>query len=153
MNIDQRLKELKIQIPELAKPVGSYVPAVKTGHLVYTAGQLPLVDGRVIFPGRVGKDVTLENAQRAAKASLVNCLAAVKWALGSLDRVKKFVRLNAHVCSAIDYNDQAKVMNAASDLLVEIFGDEIGSHTRVTVGSLELPLKAVIEIDMIAEFK
>ena len=153
MSIDQRVKELKIAIPELSKPVGSYVPAVKTGHLIYTAGQLPLVDGRVIFPGRVGKDVTLENAQRAAKAALINCLAALKWSLGSLDRIKKFVRLGGHVCSAIEYNEQAKVMNAASDMLVDIFGDEIGSHTRVTVGVLELPMKAVIEIDLIAEFK
>lgn len=153
MSIEDRLKELKIAIPELAKPIGSYVPAVKTGHLIYTAGQLPLVDGRVIFPGRAGKDVSIENAQRAAKAAMINCLAAAKWLIGDLNKIKKIVRLNGHVCSAIDFHDQAKIMNAASDLIVDIFGEEIGCHSRVTVGTLELPLKAVIEIDMIAEFK
>ncbi|EKD41682.1 MAG: endoribonuclease L-PSP, partial [uncultured bacterium] len=106
-----------------------------------------------IFPGRAGKDVTTENAQRATKAALVNCLAAVKWILGTLDKVKKIVRLNGQICSAIDYHDQAKIMNAASDMLVEIFGEEIGSHTRVTVGCLELPMKAVVELDLIVEFK
>ncbi len=153
MPINKRLKELKISIPELAKPVGSYIPAVKTGNLIYTSGQLPLVDGRVIFPGRVGKDVTTENAQRAAKAALVNALAAIQWLCGDLAKVKKIVRMNGYVCSAIDYHEHAKVMNAASDMLTDIFGDVIGSHSRVTIGVLELPMKAAVEVEIIAEIK
>ncbi len=151
MDIQKNLKELKIDIPTLAKPAGSYVPAVKTGNMVYTSGQLPLIDGRIIFPGRVGKDVTTENAQRATKAALVNALAAAQWILGNLSKVKQIVRLTGYVCCAIDYHDQAKVMNAASEMLLQIFGEEIGSHSRVTVGCLELPMKAVVELDLIIQ--
>jgi enamine deaminase RidA (YjgF/YER057c/UK114 family) len=151
MDIDQKLKSLKVIIPDLGKPVGLYVPAVKTGNLVYTSGQLPFADGRLIFNGRVGKDVTPENAQRAAKAALVNALAAIKWVIGDLTKIKKIIRLNGFVCSAIGYNDQAKIMNAASELLIQIFGDEVGNHSRVTVGCLELPMGACVEVDLIVE--
>lgn len=153
MDIDKKLKELRVEIPELSKPAGYYQPAVRTGSLVYTSGQLPLVDNRLIFPGRVGKEVNTENAQKAAKAALVNALAAVKWLTHDLGKIKKIVRLSAQVCSAIGYTDHAKVANGASELLLQIFGDEIGAHSRVTVGCLELPMGACVELDLIVEVK
>lgn len=151
--IQKRMQELKIPLPELTKPVGAYVPAVRVGNLVYSSGQLPLSDNRLIFPGRVGKEVTPENAQRAAKAAVINALAAIHWCIRDLDKIEKIVRLNAHVCASIGYLELAKIINPASDLLSEIFGDEIGSHSRVTVGCLELPLGACVEIDLIAAVK
>lgn len=153
MDYEKRIKELKLVVPHLTKPIGSYIPAVKVGNLVYTSGQLPLTDGRLIFKGRVGKEVSTENAQRAAKAALINCLAAIRWVTKDLNRIKKIVRLTGNVCSAIGYYDQAKVMNAASDLLLGMFGDTVGAHSRVTVGCLELPMGACIELDMIVEVK
>ena len=146
--ISQRLRELKIAIPTLAKPVGSYIPAVKFGNLVTTSGQLPISDGRVLTPGRVGKEVNQEKAQFAAKAALINALAAIQWCAGDLEKIKKVVRLNGFVCSAIGFTDQAKVMNAASDLLIQIFGEPIGSHTRTAIGVLELPMGACVELDL-----
>lgn len=153
MSVEKKIKELKIVIPELAKPVGSYVPAVKTGDLVMTSGQLPFSEGRLLFKGRVGKEVTLENAEKATKQAVVNALAAIKWLVGDLSKIKKIVRLNGFVCSAVGFNDQAKVMNAASDLLVQIFGEEIGSHTRVALGVLELPMSACVELDLTVSLK
>jgi len=153
MDIEKRIKYLKLSVPTLAKPAGTYVPAVKTGKLIFTSGQLPLADNRLIFKGRVGKEVSTENAQRATKTALINALAAIKWVVKDLDKIKKIVRLNCHICSAIDYFDQAKVANAASDLLLEIFGDEVGAHSRVTVGVLELPMGACVELDLIVELK
>ncbi len=154
MSIEKKIKDLKLDIPILGKPVGLYVPAVKSGHLVYTSGQLPFApDGRLLFPGRVGKEVTLENGQRAAKAALLNALAAVKWAIQDLNKIKQIVRLTGYVTSAIGFNDQAKVMNAASELLLQIFGEENGAHSRVSVGVLELPMNSSVELDLIVEVK
>lgn len=153
MDIEKRTKELKLEIPALSAPVGMYAPAVRSGHMVYTSGQLPLTDGRLVFKGRVGKDVTTENAQRAAKVALINALAAVKWLVSDLNRIKKIVRLNVFVCTAIDYFDHAKVANGASELLLEIFGDEIGAHSRATIGVLELPMGSAVELDLIVEVK
>lgn len=153
MDFEQTIKTLKISVPELSPPQGSYVPAVKSGKIIYTSGQLPLSDGRPVFKGRVGKEVTTENAQRAARSSVVNALAAIRWLTGDLNCIKKIIRLNGYVCSAIAYNDQARVMNAASELLIQIFGEEVGTHSRVTVGVLELPLGACLELDLIVEIK
>ncbi len=153
MDFEKKIKDLKIDIPSLSPPVGSYIPAVKSGKLVFTSGQLPLSDGRLNFKGRVGKEVSTENAQRAAKTALINALAAIKWAVSDLNKIKKIVRLSGYVCSAIGYNDQAKVMNTPSELLVQIFGDEIGSHSRVSIGVLELPMGACVELDLIVEIK
>lgn len=153
MNFEKTVKDLKLDIPTLSKPVGLYVPAIKVGNLVYTSGQLPLTDGRLIFKGRVGKEVTTENAQRAAKVATINALAAIKWGVGDLNKIKKLVRLNGYVCSAIGYNDHAKVMNAASELLIQIFGDSAGAHTRISIGVLELPMGACVELDLVVEVK
>jgi len=154
IDYEKQIKALKLDVPTLAKPVGLYVPAVQTGKLVFSSGQLPLADGgRLAFKGRVGKEVTVENGERAAKISLLNCLSAIRWAIGDLNKIKKCVRLNGYVCSAIGFNDQSKVINAASDLLIQIFGEENGTHSRASIGVLELPMGAAVEIDLIVEIK
>lgn len=153
MDIEKRLKELKIVIPTLAKPVGLYVPAVQTGSLVYTSGQLPFADGRLTFKGRVGKEVTSDNAKRAAKIALTNALAAIRWVVKDLNKIKKIIKLSGYVCSAIDFNDQPAVMNAASEMLLDIFGEQVGSHARLAIGCLELPMGSCVELDLIVEVK
>ena len=151
MIIEKRIKELKMTLVDLVKPQGVYVPALRTGNLVMTSGQLPFQDQRLLFPGRVGKEVTLENAQRAAKACVLNCLSAIKSVCRDLDQIKKVLRVNGYVCSALGFNDQPRVLNGASELLVDIFGEEIGQHTRCALGVFELPMNACIEIDMTVE--
>lgn len=153
MDFEKQILSLKLAIPSLSPPIGTYVPAVKTGNLVYTSGQLPLSDGRLLFKGRVGKEVSIENAQRASKAALINTLAAVKWLIGDLNRIKKIVRLNGYINSAIGFLDQPKVLNSASDLLLQIFGETTGSHSRTAIGVLELPMGACVELDLIVEVK
>lgn len=148
MQIEKRIKQLKLTLVDIVKPQGLYIPATQFGDLITTSGQLPFADRRLIFPGRVGKDVSIENAQRAAKAAIMNCLAAVRYVCGDLDRVKKIVRMNGFVCSAMDFNDHPAVMNAASELLIDVFGEEIGAHTRCALGVFELPMKACVEIDL-----
>lgn len=151
MKIEKRIQELRLPLVELAKPQGSYVPAVKTGKLIYTAGQLPFQDQRLLFPGRVGKEVSIENAQRAAKASVLNALAAVKSLCKDLDQVKKIVKVTGFVCSGLGFHDQPKVLNAASELLVDVFGEKIGQHARSAIGVFELPMGSCVEIELIVE--
>ncbi|MFH1356446.1 MAG: RidA family protein [bacterium] len=148
MKIEKRIKELKLDLVELARPAGLYLPAVKYDNLITTSGQLPFKDQRLIFPGRVGKEVSLENAQRATKAAVMNCLAAIKHVCHDLDKVKKIVRINGFICAALGFHDQPKVLNAASELVLDIFGEEIGSHSRCAIGVFELPLGACVEVDM-----
>lgn len=151
MHIEQRIKELKMTLVDLVKPQGSYVPALKQGQLVITSGQLPFQDQRLLFPGRVGKEISVENAQRAAKVATLNCLSAIRYVCRDLDRIKKIIRLNGYVCSALGFNEQPRVMNAASEFLTELFGQEIGAHTRCAIGAFELPLGSCVEIDMTVE--
>lgn len=148
MKIEQRIKELKLQLMELSKPQGLYIPAVQIGDIITTSGQLPFQDQRLIFPGRADKEVTLENAQRAAKAALMNALSAVRYVCHDLDKIKKIIRLNGYVCSSLGFNQQPFVLNAASELLIEIFGEKIGTHTRCAIGVFELPMRACVEIDL-----
>lgn len=150
-SIEERLKELQIVLPEV-QPAGNYLPAVRTGNLLFISGQLPKVEGRIAFRGRVGKDLNVESARRAAKACLTNVLAVIKQEMGTLDKVKKIVRLTGYINTYPGFNDHPKVMDAASDLLVEIFGD-LGRHSRVVVGVVELPMAAAMEMEMIAEVK
>ena len=151
MDYEKRARELKRPIPSLAKPVGLYKPAVRAGKLVHTSGQLPLSDNRLVHKGRLGQSVSLEHAQLAAKIALVNCLAAVKYEINDLNKIKQIVRLNGFVSSSIDFYDQPKVLNAASELLLQIFGDQVGAHTRTAIGCLELPMGACCELDLIVE--
>ena len=151
MKIEKRIQALKLNLVELAKPQGVYVPAVQYGNIITTSGQLPFQDNRLISPGRVGKEVSLEQAQRASKIAVMNALSAIKSVIRDLDRVTKIIRLNSFVASALDFNDQPKVMNGASELLVEIFGEEIGMHTRCAIGAFELPMRSCVEIDLTVE--
>ena len=150
MTPEQKLQSLGIELPPTASPVGAYVPAVRTGNLVLTAGQLPMKNGSLTAAGKVPADVSLEDAQLAARQALLNALAALRAEVGSLDNVSRVVRLNVLVNSTAGFTDQAKVANGASDLLLEVFGDA-GRHTRTAVGAAELPLNAPVELDITAE--
>jgi len=145
-NIDARLKELGVTLPEVPPPVANYVPYVVQGDFAYIAGQLAFKDGELMHPGRVPTDVSLEEAQAAARQCVINMIAAVQAACGGdLDRVQRCVQLQGFVASADDFHDQPQVMNGASDFMVEILGDA-GRHTRMAVGTNVLPLNASVEV-------
>ena len=150
MKIDERLKELGIALPKVAKPVASYTPAVLSGNYVFVSGQLPMVEGKLKAEGRVGREVTVDEARECARISALNCLAAVKDVAGSLDKIRRIVRVTGFVACGEDFKDHPRVINGASDLLIEIFGDA-GIHARSAVGSNSLPLGAPVEVEMIVE--
>jgi enamine deaminase RidA (YjgF/YER057c/UK114 family) len=147
MSIDARLAELGIALPQPAAPVAAYVPTVEIGRLLHISGQLPFVDGALVT-GRLGEDVSLEEGNAAARACGLMLLAQAKAALGSLDRVERVVKLGGFVNSTGDFTDQPKVVNGASELMVEVFGDR-GKHARSAVGVPALPLGAAVEVDAI----
>ncbi len=148
MSHEERAESLGIVIPKAATPLGAYVLAARSGTLLFTAGQGPVRDGVMISKGKVGKEITVEEAYEAAKLSALNCLAAAKSVLGSLDRVERVVKVNGYVNSAPGFTEQAKVMNGASDLLVQIFGEN-GRHARTSVGVAELPQNISVEVDLV----
>ena len=149
--IEDRLKQLSIEIPTPPNPAGSYIPVVTTGNLAFVSGQIPMKDGKVIVEGKVPEKQSLDSAREAAKICIINGLAQLKANLGSLDKITKFVRISGFVNSSQDFTEQSKVINAASDLLVEIFGD-MAKHSRIAVGVASLPLNSTVEIDMIVEY-
>ena len=149
--IDERLKELGIEIPTPPSPAGSYIPVVITGNLAFVSGQIPMKEGKVVFQGKVPENQSVDSARDAAKICIINGLAQLKTNLGSLDKITKFVRISGFVNSSPDFTEQPRVINAASDLLVEIFGD-MAKHSRIAVGVASLPLNSTVEIDMIVEF-
>jgi len=149
--VDQRLAELGIEVPTPAAPVANYVGFVRTGNLVFTAGQVPLKDGKFLYQGIVGKDVTVEEAAEAAKLCAINIIAQLKAACGGdLDKVKRIVKLVGFVNGVPGFGDQPKVINGASDLMVAVFGDA-GKHARSAVGAGSLPINLSVEIEAIAE--
>ncbi len=150
MSPEDRLSELGIELPELPKPLGSYVPFVQAGNLLFLSGMLPLSQGRLLFEGRVGETIPLEDAVQASRRATINALAVLRSAVGSLDRVKRCVKLTGFVASADDFTDQPKVLNGASDLLAEVFG-EAGLHARAAVGLHILPMNSPVEIEFIFE--
>ncbi|HSA58451.1 MAG TPA: RidA family protein [bacterium] len=150
-NTDGKLQELQITLPEV-QPAGNYLPAQRSGNLLYVSGQLPKVEGRIAFKGRVGKDLNVESGRRAAKACLANILAVLKQELGTLDKVKKIVKLTGYINTYPGFSDHPKVMDAASEQLVEIFGDA-GRHARTVIGVVELPAGAAMEMDLIVEVR
>jgi len=152
MSPEQKLKEMGIVLPAAPAALGAYVPCVQTGNLLFLSGQLPLREGRLIRTGKLGESVSIRDAQDDARQTVMNALSNVKAALGSLDRVVKCVKLNGYVASASDFTDQPKVLNAASELLRDIFGDQ-GRHARVAVGVPVLPLNSPLEIDFIFEIR
>ncbi len=152
MKVEEKLKELGIELPAVAKPVAAYVPAVQAGKWVYISGQLPFRQGKLEKTGKAGKEATLEEAYAEAKQCAVNCIAALKSVAGDLDSVEKIVKVTGFVASAPGFNDQPKVVNGASELLGQAFG-EAGRHARAAVGVAELPMNAVVEVELVALLK
>ena len=148
--IEEKIKSLEITLPNPPTPAGSYIPAIKTGNLLFISGQIPMENGKVLFTGKV-TDKNLKTAQKAARMCAINLLAQMKRELGSLDKVKKIVRLSGFVNSDAEFYQHPKVINAASDLFFEIFGDK-GKHSRIAVGVACLPLNSMTEIDAVIEF-
>tara|TARA_B110000240_G_scaffold175101_1_gene202066 strand:- start:159 stop:614 length:456 start_codon:yes stop_codon:yes gene_type:complete len=148
--IEEKLKTLEITLPTPPTPAGSYVPAIKTGNLLFISGQIPMENGKVIFTGKVTND-NMETAKKSAKMCAINLLAQMKRELGSLDKVTKIVRISGFVNSDPEFYQHPKIINAASDLFFEIFGDK-GKHSRIAVGVACLPLNSMTEIDAIIEF-
>ncbi len=151
MKVTERLAELGISIPAVAKPVASYLPSSISGNLVFTAGQLPFIDGSLPATGKVGADVDATEAAGMARTAVLNALAAIETSIGSVDRITTIVKLVVFVASAPDFTGQPGVANGASDVLVEIFG-ESGRHARSAVGVAVLPLDAPVELELIVEF-
>lgn len=147
MSIEARLQELGIEIPEAAAPVASYVPVVVQGGFAYVSGQVSFVDGKSLT-GRLGENVSLEDGIRAARGCGLMILAQLRAALGSLDKVERVVKLGGFVNSTPDFTDQPKVVNGASDLMLEVFGDA-GKHARAAVGAPSLPLGVAVEVDAV----
>ena len=147
---EARLKALGIELPLAPKPLASYVPAVRVGNLVFLAGQGPLVGGKPTVTGKVGAELTEEEGYKAARATILTSLAALRAEIGSLDRVVRIVKLVGWVNSAPGFTRQPWVINGASDFLIEIFGDA-GRHARSAVGANELPLNIPVEIEMVVE--
>jgi len=152
VSIESRLNELGIALPIAPKPVANYVPAVRAGELLFTSGVLPTKEGKLAFEGKLGRELTVELGQEAARLAVLNALAVVKQEIGSFEKVLRIVRLTGHVASAPGFVQQPAVLNGASDLLVAIFG-EAGRHTRAALGAAELPLNSPIELELIVQVR
>jgi enamine deaminase RidA (YjgF/YER057c/UK114 family) len=152
VTFEARLAELHIALPPPPQPVASYIPAVRAGDLLFLSGTGPFKDGKVAYTGKLGKDLTVEQGYEAARLTLLNALAIVRQELGTLDRVVRIVRLSGHVASAEGFTQQPAVINGASDLLVQIFG-EAGQHARLALGAAELPLNMAIELELILQVR
>lgn len=148
MSYEQKLQDLKLELPQPPKPLATYVPAVRAGDLLFLSGVLPMRDGQLAFSGKLGRDQTVEQGVEASRLALLNALAIAKQELGTLDRIIRVVKVVGHVASAEGFVQQPQVLNGASDLLVAIFG-EVGRHARVAVGAAELPRGASVEIEVI----
>ncbi len=149
---EARLAALGLSLPQVAAPLAAYVPAVRTGSYVYTAGQLPLADGKLLLTGKVGAQVTTAEAAGLARTCALNALAAVASVTGGLAAVTRIVKVTGFVASDPAFTDQAQVVNGASELLLEVFG-EAGRHARSAVGMAVLPFDAPVEIELIAEIR
>jgi enamine deaminase RidA (YjgF/YER057c/UK114 family) len=150
--VDGKLKEIGLNLPEIPKPVAAYIPAKQSGKLVFTAGQLPMVNGELVSKGLLGQDVDVEEANNAARICTLNALAAIKGVIGDLDRIKQIVRVVGYVASVPTFTQQPAVVNGASELLLEVFG-EVGKHARSAVGMAVLPLNASVEIELTVEIE
>jgi enamine deaminase RidA (YjgF/YER057c/UK114 family) len=149
--VDKRLAELGITLPSPAAPVANYVPSCRTGNLLIVSGQLCYDNGgKLVAKGKLGASVSIEDGQKATRASALNCIAIAKTALGDLDKIKRVVRLGGFISCAPDFTEMAKVMNGASDVMVEVFGDA-GRHARTTIGVASLPLDTAVEVEAMFE--
>ncbi|MEV6103120.1 RidA family protein [Streptomyces sp. NPDC051940] len=150
--IESKLAELGLTLPEVVPPLASYAPAVRSGDYVYTAGQLPMVDGKLTVTGKVGAEVTPEEAKDLAARCALNALAAIKSVVGDLDKVVRVVKVVGFVASASDFTGQPAVVNGASELIGQVFGDK-GVHARSAVGVAVLPIDAPVEIEFLVEVR
>ena len=148
--VESKLHELSLVLPEIQKPVAAYIPAKQAGKIVFTSGQLPMVKGELISKGLLGLDVEIDEANKAARTCTLNALAAIKGVIGDLDRIKQIVRVVGYVASVSTFTQQPAVVNGASELLLEIFGEN-GKHARSAVGMAVLPLNASVEIELTVE--
>ena len=152
MSIKEKISSLGLSLPTAAAPVAAYAPAVKSGNLVFTAGQLPVVDGKLLKEGKVGRDVTAENANELAQICALNALAAISL-VADLDQIARVVRVGGFVNCAPGFTAIPGVINGASEFLIKIFGDVNGKHARTAVGVAELPLNAPVEVEVIVQLK
>lgn len=150
MSIEERLKELNIYLPEPPKPAANYVTAKRVGRLVYTSGQDCRENGILPYEGKLGRDLTVEQGYQASRKTAINCLSVLKEEIGSLDNIKQFVKLLGLVNSTDDFTEQPAVINGASDLIYEVFGDK-GNHARSAISANSLPFNIPVEIEMIVE--
>ena len=146
---ESRLQELGVSIPDLPKPIANYLPAKRSGNLVFTAGQVSSENGRD-YKGKLGADLALDDARRATRACVINCLASIKAVVGTLDKVRQVVAVHGLINSTLDCTDQAAAMNGASDFVVEVFGDA-GRHIRTSAGVAALPMGYAASVYMIVE--
>ena len=152
MSIQSKLAELGLTLPPAAAPVAAYVPAVRTGNLVFTAGQLPLVDGKIPFVGKVGSDVTPEQAKDMAQVCALNALAAISL-VADIDQIERIVRVGGFVNGIPGFVAIPAVINGASELLIKLFGEVNGKHARTAIGVAELPLNSPVEVEMVVQLK
>jgi enamine deaminase RidA (YjgF/YER057c/UK114 family) len=150
MSFEARIQALGLTIPEPPGPAGHFVPAVQIGNLLFVSGQIPTVSGQILIKGKLGRDLSIEQGQEAARQALHNVLAVIRSRTGTLDRIKRIIKLNGWVASAEGFNSQPQVVDGASLLLKEIFG-EAGEHARAAIGVVELPLGVPVELELIAE--
>jgi len=150
MTVSENLQRLGVTLPPAPRPVGSYVPACQAGDLVFVSGVLPFQEGKILHPGKVGRELSIEEGAANARIAVINALAILQQELGDLSRITRIVRLTGHVASAEGFVDQPAVINGASDFLVEVFGEQ-GRHARLALGAFELPLHAPIELELIVQ--
>lgn len=150
--IEQRLQELGITLPASPEPRFTYIPCNQTGNLIYLSGQDCRINGELMYEGKLGREVTIEQGQAAARQTIINCIAVMKGYLGDLDRVVKIVKMLGFVNSAPGFGDQPYVINGASDLLVAVFGEQ-GKHARSAIGTSDLPFHTPVEIELIVEVR
>jgi enamine deaminase RidA (YjgF/YER057c/UK114 family) len=150
MSPEEKLKELGIELPEAPAPLGSYVPVVRAGNLIFLSGILPMVKGDLLRRGRVGENIGVDEAKEDVKTAAINALSILKAQIGSLNSVKRCIKITGYIASASDFTEQPKVLNTASDLICDIFG-EAGRHARAVVGVNVLPLNSPVEIEFIFE--
>jgi len=150
MTISEHLQRLGVTLPPAPRPVGSYVPACQAGDLVFVSGVLPFQEGKILQPGKVGRELSVEQGAANSRMAIINALAILQQELEDLSRIKRIVRLTGHVASAEGFADQPAVINGASDFLVEVFGEK-GRHARLALGAFELPLHAPIELELIVQ--
>lgn len=152
MKYEERLKQMGFQVPQAAAPVANYAMGIVDGRLLYISGQLPMADGNLAYKGKLGKDCSIEDGYAAARLCALNCMGIIKAMAGNLDYVEKIIKITGFVNSTEDFTDQPKVVNGASDILKQVFG-ELGIHARSAVGAASLPLGACCEVEMIVRLR